>query len=139
GDYGGYEILEVARDRAGRLILATDGGVWRSEEGVVAVASEAEAPGKPAEAFVLGVPYPNPTATSVAVPLALPETAEVRVAVVDLLGREVAVLAEGRRAAGTHALAFETGGLAPGVYVVQAVVATAGGTQPFQETFTVVR
>ncbi|MEO1077542.1 MAG: T9SS type A sorting domain-containing protein, partial [Bacteroidota bacterium] len=62
-------------------------------------------------------------------PLVLGEASEVHVAVVDLLGREVAVLAEGTRAAGTYALTFETAGLPAGVYVVRAAIGGVTETQ----------
>ena len=50
---------------------------------------------------------------------------EARVALYDVLGREVAVAAQGERAAGPHTVALDTAGLAPGVYVVRVVT---GGT-----------
>ncbi|MEO1077723.1 MAG: sialidase family protein, partial [Bacteroidota bacterium] len=97
----GYGVYGVVVDSQGRLVVGTDAGVWRSQAGVVAVASEEPSPGKPAEAFALGAPYPNPTREAVTVPLTLAEPGAVRVVVVDVLGRQVAVLAEGARAAGT--------------------------------------
>ncbi len=42
-----------------------------------------------------------------------------RLTVHDVLGREVAVLAEGVRSAGRHALRFDTEGLAAGVYLLR--------------------
>jgi len=42
----------------------------------------------------------------------------VRLAVYDVLGRRVSVLAEGPTAAGTHHATFESAGLASGVYLV---------------------
>ena len=89
-------------------------------------------PGKGDEAM-LGAVYPNPAVArvggAVTVPLALAEPAEVRVAVYDVLGREVAVLAEGVLAAGRHTLALAAGGLVPGVYVVRAVGPTGSATR----------
>ncbi|MEM6783316.1 MAG: T9SS type A sorting domain-containing protein [Bacteroidota bacterium] len=86
----------------------------------------------------LRTPYPNPTTGAVTIPLALSEDAEVRLAVVNALGQRVLYRAARRETAGVHALALDTDGLAPGVYVVQVTVAGARTTQ-FQETFTVVR
>ncbi|NBC18833.1 MAG: T9SS type A sorting domain-containing protein, partial [Bacteroidetes bacterium] len=40
-----------------------------------------------------------------------------RLAVYDLLGREVAVLAEGTQPAGTHTATFDAAGLPSGVYL----------------------
>ncbi len=76
-------------------------------------------------AFTLGPAYPNPARDEVAVPFALPEAADVRLAVYDVLGRQVAVLTDERREAGRHAARFETGHLASGVYLVQARLTVA--------------
>src|SRR5690606_6268983 len=59
-------------------------------------------PGDLPAAYALGQPYPNPSTGRTAVPFALPEEARVEVAVYDLLGRRVAVLAEGAYGAGRH-------------------------------------
>jgi hypothetical protein len=49
----------------------------------------------------------------------LPEAGPVWLAVYDVLGREVAVLATGEQAAGPHESRLEAGRLAAGVYVVR--------------------
>lgn len=67
--------------------------------------------------FLLDQAYPNPLQTTATVRYALPEAADVRLAVYDLAGREVAVLAEGVRAAGVHDAAFDARGLASGLYL----------------------
>ncbi|MEO1569924.1 MAG: T9SS type A sorting domain-containing protein [Bacteroidota bacterium] len=64
--------------------------------------------------------WPNPAGARATVGVALAEEAVVRVTVVDVLGREVAVVHAGRLAAGRHTLAFDTRSLAAGVYVVRA-------------------
>ena len=69
----------------------------------------------------LGV-SPNPVSTGGVVRVSLPEAGVVRVVVYDVLGRQVAVLADGERAAGEHAVALDAGRLAPGVYVVRVTV-----------------
>ncbi|HEX9952682.1 MAG TPA: T9SS type A sorting domain-containing protein, partial [Rubricoccaceae bacterium] len=74
--------------------------------------------GAPAE-FALAAPAPNPTAGAAVVSFDVPEASAVSVAVYDLLGRRVAVLAEGEMAAGRHTSRLEAGTLAPGVYVVR--------------------
>ncbi|NBC15796.1 MAG: T9SS type A sorting domain-containing protein [Bacteroidetes bacterium] len=48
---------------------------------------------------------------------ALPEPTRVRLAVYDLLGREVATLADGLKPAGRHEAIFEASGLPSGVYL----------------------
>ena len=65
------------------------------------------------------VAFPNPASARAAVSFTLAEAADVAVDVVDLLGRTVATLADGARAAGPVRLDVETAGLAPGLYVVR--------------------
>ena len=62
---------------------------------------------------------PNPTRGRSVLRYALPERADVRVEVLDVLGRQVAVLAEGDRPAGWHSVTFDGSGLPSGVYVVR--------------------
>jgi hypothetical protein len=49
----------------------------------------------------------------------LPEAGPVRLAVYDALGREVAVVAEGWRAAGAHEAALDAAALPAGVYLAR--------------------
>jgi hypothetical protein len=70
------------------------------------------------EAYALLPVAPNPFATRAAVPFLTPQAGAVRVAVYDLLGREVAVLADGRYPAGRHEVSLDGARLASGVYVV---------------------
>ena len=73
--------------------------------------------------------YPNPIVGPLAVRYALPEAAPVRLAVYDVLGREVAVLADGVQATGAHEVHFVQGGLASGVYVVRLEVRSGAASQ----------
>ena len=87
--------------------------------GTTQVAVDDEAgPGEMAE-FRLGAPYPNPTAGKVRFDVTVPRSTDVRIVLVDLLGREVAVLHEGL-VAGTTSVSVDTRSLAPGVYGVRA-------------------
>ena len=63
--------------------------------------------------------YPNPLTTSATVRFALAEAGAVRLVAYDVLGQEVARLAEGYHGPGEHAVVFEAAGLAPGVYLVR--------------------
>ena len=96
-----------------------------------AVASEAGA----AAVLALDAPRPNPARGAAEVAFSLAEAGAVRLSVVDLLGREVAVMVAGERPAGRHAEALDAARLAPGVYVVR----LAAGGQALARRLVVVR
>ncbi len=80
--------------------------------GVVSAESE-ELP----ESVGLDQNYPNPFNPETSIRFALPRTGHVRLAVYDVVGREVAVLVDGVRAPGTHTEIFEAQDLPTGMYV----------------------
>ena len=63
-------------------------------------------------------PFPNPSRAGATVPFNLAVSGSARLTVLDLLGREVAVLADGLRPAGMNHASLPTG-LAAGVYLVR--------------------
>jgi 5'-nucleotidase len=72
--------------------------------------------------------YPNPTATSATIRFGLPEASEqLRLTLHDMLGREVAVIVSGSKAAGYHDATLDASSLASGVYVYR--LATEGGVR----------
>ena len=85
------------------------------EVSATATATDGSAPTE----FALEAARPNPVRGMAQVAFALPEAGPVSVAVYDLLGRRVAVLAEGERAAGRHVEDLNATALSAGVYVVQ--------------------
>lgn len=66
-------------------------------------------------------PRPNPSRGAALIPYAIPATGPVRVSVFDLLGREVAVLADATEEAGAHEARLQAGQLAAGIYTVRVV------------------
>lgn len=62
---------------------------------------------------------PNPFASRAALAFVLPEASHVRLAVYDVLGREVAVLVDEPREAGRHEAVLEAGALPSGTYLVR--------------------
>ena len=68
-------------------------------------------------AWVLFQNYPNPFNPSTVISFELPAVSQVDLRVFDVLGREVAVLADERRSAGIHSVHFDGSGLASGVYL----------------------
>jgi hypothetical protein len=63
--------------------------------------------------------YPNPFRKQVTLSYSLPKAQEVRLAVYDVLGREVALAGEGRREAGRHRVQFDGSSLPSGSYFVR--------------------
>jgi hypothetical protein len=127
----------------GRLYAGTtrsgdaEGWVWRTTGPVVT----AQEPGAPGETSVVLEVVPNPSRGEATVTLTLGAPSEVAVALYDVLGREVAVLASGRYGAGAHASLLDGSALPPGVYVVRAAVGAVqrGGAQVLARRVTVVR
>lgn len=98
-----------------------DGSQSAAETGPIAIAASplGIAPGAAPQAFALESPAPNPARDGASIAFTLPRASAARVAVFDLAGREVAVLAEGPRAAGRHVVALDARALRPGMYVVR--------------------
>jgi len=66
--------------------------------------------------------YPNPFNPSTMITVGLPQDADLKVTVYNLLGREVAQLANDRYQAGYHRFVFDGSGLPSGIYFVRATV-----------------
>ena len=128
-------------------------GSWSSypwfESGIIAVSSmndglfilapslsvvSAESEELPAEVMLLGN-YPNPFNPETTISYALPQGAEVRLAVYDLLGHEVAVLVDGSQSAGQHTVRFDGGDLPSGSYAYRLQV----GEEVVARTMTLVK
>ena len=81
-------------------------------------AEQSETAGVPT-AYALHANYPNPFNPSTTIPYGVPEAGEIRLAVYDVLGREVAVLVSGTVAAGRYEVVWEAGSRPTGVYLVR--------------------
>ncbi len=89
----------------------------------LATAADPEARAVPGVSALRAV-YPNPTARTATVEATLGAAGDLSVRIVDLLGREVLVLASGPADAGAHRLVADVSALPSGVYLV---VMTADG------------
>ena len=67
--------------------------------------------------FALGQNYPNPFNPTTMIDFAVPETAHVTLKVYNMLGQEVATLANEMRQVGVHTVSFDGSGLSNGVYL----------------------
>ena len=123
----------VLADLAGDGTTPPSGTVIRVQTTRVDTYSTSEE-AEPAVAAALTV-APNPSRGTAHVAFALAAPTQARVRVVDVLGRTVAVLADGALAAGPHRLVLADAALSAGVYVV---VLEAGGER-LTRTVTVVR
>ena len=94
-----------------------------------AALSSVQTAGMP-ESYALHPAAPNPSHGRATVAFDLPEATEVRLVVVDVLGREVSVLAEGSMAAGAHRAVWEASGLPAGLYLVRIQAGAFAATRP---------
>ena len=90
-------------------------GVWRRPLSEIVTSSPATLSAVPA-AYALEQNYPNPFNPTTVVRYQLPEANSVKIDVLDLLGREQAVLVDEWRSAGSHDVEFDATGLSTGVY-----------------------
>ena len=101
----------------GTLIVGTNGqGMYDIPIAASSTANEAEGTELP-EGFSLQQNYPNPFNPTTSISFDLPEAAAVRLSVFDVLGREVAVLVDGKMNGGNHAVTFDAAGLQSGMYI----------------------
>jgi ELWxxDGT repeat protein len=77
----------------------------------------------------LRTPHPNPAQDRATVTFEIAEAGPVRVEVLDVLGRSVALLADGPVAAGEHTLTWEADALPSGLYLVRLTAGDAVQTQ----------
>jgi hypothetical protein len=89
--------------------------------------------------FLLYQNYPNPFNPSTVISYRLPGASEVTLAVFDILGRQVAVLENGRKAAGSYSIRFTAAGgdgqgLASGVYLCRLSANLLDGSQMYHQT-----
>ncbi len=124
---GWFELLVekyILRNDIRRIVQATTevnyGGGFQEATQVridwTDVASSTEDDELPAH-IALDQNYPNPFNPSTQIRFTLSELQPIRLSVIDLLGREVAVLREGYEAAGTHVASWEASHMPSGMYL----------------------
>lgn len=122
--FGALPVLAFAvMEHNQTLIIGTSGsglyiGHGLANSSSTSTSSEFETEELPT-GFDLESAYPNPFNPQTTIPFALPESADVHLAVYDLLGRQVSVLVDGMMTAGRHEVAFEAGNVPSGTYLVR--------------------
>ena len=122
--YAGAQVRLRVDLGAGRPLAPDE--FWTLQEASVFLSTAAPDGFETPRELALHPNFPNPFSASTTITYTLPQATDVRLEVYDLLGRRVAVLAEGEQAAATHTVTFDGSGLASGVYLLRL---WAGGTQ----------
>jgi Immune inhibitor A-like, MAM domain/Secretion system C-terminal sorting domain len=120
---GLYPVFMVDMDsfgffKGGEVADAT--GNWDASEWTIA-GEEAEVVALPTS-FEMDKAYPNPFNPSTSVMIALPQASDLTVAVFNVMGQQVATLANGKFNAGQHNFSFDAANMASGLYFIQAQV-----------------
>ena len=125
-------VLMIENERTGAIweSFMTHPDVQRGLDRAGFRATPIDAEDTDVAALELSRPAPNPSSGTVRLALTLPAPADVRLSILDVLGREVAVLSEGRRSSGSHVAEWDARAAAPGVYLVRLVADGSVRTQP---------
>ncbi len=113
----------------GKLFFSAESETYGRELWALSPASVSNAPSASPQTVRLHTPYPNPVEHSASITFETTEAGSARVEVFDVLGRRVAVLADGPVAAGKHTVLWDAGSLPSGVYLVRLTAGDAVQTQ----------
>jgi len=119
----GADVTMFAVAPSGTLhIGTTDGAMYEMDPDnpIVAIATGVDGDFDPEvvpDGYALEQNYPNPFNPQTSIRFALPATGDVRIVVVDMLGRTVSVLVDGAMSAGTHEVLFDASALPSGTYL----------------------
>ncbi len=140
GDFGLSDIPVIAfavHPQTQTLIIGTSGsGVFLSTNFRMSTSIEDEVVDSVVPtSFSLEANYPNPFNPQTTIPFNVKATGHVRIAVYDMLGREIGLLVDGQLAAGTHNVTWEAGDRPSRSYLVRM---DAGG-QSFTRTMVLLK
>ncbi len=112
----GNVVVEIIASRRsdGVVVVATHGrGAFRGKiSGSVSVNDKDEIP----TTYSLSQNFPNPFNPSTSISYSIPKDSNIKLAVYDVSGREVATLVNGKQSAGKHSVQFNASNFASGVY-----------------------
>jgi len=125
--------LDIEVDYFWRVLAGNLGGFGTASTARLFTTGTTDVPdleGVPGE-FALMQNYPNPFNPSTVIRYDIPATASVKIVIYDVLGREVAKLADGVQVAGRYNVTWNASGLATGVYIYRMEARPADGAEAF--------
>ena len=122
-DFGLSDMPVIAfamHEQSETLVIGTSGnGVFLAQNMRMSTDTEDETGSVLPDAFALQQNYPNPFNPQTSIPFDLRETAHVKIAVYDMLGRQLGLLVDGTLQAGSHQVTWEAGDVPSGTYLVR--------------------
>jgi len=121
---GNYYLSPPGADPSSRTLLAASGTVTFDALPTGVLSISRDGPGTVPSEFALGANYPNPFNPATTFTVDIPVASDVRVEVVDILGRSIMEILTGPQPAGSHRLSWDgldrNGVQAPsGVYIIR--------------------
>lgn len=123
---GSEQAKDVALQADGKILIAGEAALSASDNDLAVVrlnntvlTAAEDRDGSVPSVLSLGQNYPNPFNPETTLRFTVPSPGHITLSVYDLLGREVAVLMNGRAETGTHAVRFNGAGLASGLYLAR--------------------
>ena len=123
------EVTFVAPGPDGGIMAGTSSGEIIQLSASVSTANETDATADVPTEFELGQNYPNPFNPTTTIEFSMPEATAVRLAVYDMLGREVKVLVNGVVPAGRQTVQFDATGLPSGNYLYRMTSSLGSATK----------
>lgn len=111
---GGIEVSSIMVDESTQTLYAgtSNGTIYKMKDGVTGVGDDSIAPTK----FALEQNYPNPFNPSTKIEFSIPEAGAYSLKVYNVLGQEVATIADQDFSAGKYTFNFDANNLTSGIY-----------------------
>ncbi len=110
------KINSIAEDKEGKTWIGSDDGVAVFNP-AAAVGIKDETPSDKVESYTLSQNYPNPFNPSTTINYSIPRSGYVTLIVYDILGEEIAVLADEKKNQGSYSVVFNASNFPSGIYI----------------------